>query len=278
MNKHYFLLFPFLISVTAALQAQSLGQHQTILKADAVHANSQQAFRVISDRVEQSGAADMPVRRGFSIGPRLGLTFATEKLEPDAREGVDVRYRTGFVAGLVANYSVSNVFSLQPELLYIEKGVDVHLDVHETTPKGYYEIKGKNWLEKHYIELPVLAKLNFRIGSLGYFLTVGPSLGYWISGREYFNMREAVNDGNGTMTIIKKQNSKIEIEKEDKRLEPSANIGMGLGFGALCLDARYGIGLRRTNSEDEPEAAKNRVLSISLAYLFRAPVKGKEWP
>lgn len=252
---------------TAALQAQSLGEQRAILQDDALYASVK--HKRTSDRARQSEAANGPARRAFSIGPRLGLTFATEKLEPDAKEGVDVRYRTGFVAGLVVNYSVNKTFSLQPELLYVEKGVDVHLDVHETTPTGYYEIKGKSWLEKHYIELPVLAKFSYRVGSLNYFLTAGPSIGYWINGREYFNMRETLNDDNGTMTFTKKENRKIDIEKEDKRLEPSANIGIGLGFRDLCLDARYGIGLRRTNSEDEPEATKNRVLSFSLAYLFR---------
>src|SRR5688572_25872910 len=92
--------------------------------------------------------------QAVSIGPRLGINFSTlAYTDGDERYITHINeYKTslnGIHSGLAAKFAVSDVFSVQPELLFSQKGIKIKNDDYETSTT------------MNYIEVPVLAKLSF---------------------------------------------------------------------------------------------------------------------
>ncbi|WP_162055987.1 porin family protein [Pontibacter pamirensis] len=187
-----------------------------------------------------------------SVGPRLGATFSTMNYSGEDAEDYNeaVKSVAGMQIGGVANIMINELFSIQPELLYVQKGLKMEED-------------GATYKQKlNYLEVPVLAKVSFGAEQLQGFVTAGPSVGYWLSGKERMEY-----DG-------EKESDDYEFGDEDNRTELGANFGVGVaykvGAGAVNFDVRYGFGLSSLyeTSEGDDSKVKNRVLGVSLAYLF----------
>jgi hypothetical protein len=195
----------------------------------------------------------------ISVGPRLGVNFATQKVSGSDEDFADewndqVKSNGGLQVGAVVNVMVNDLFSVQPELLFVQKGFKFEED--ELSIKGKY----------NYLEVPVLAKLSFGTGNVQGFVTAGPTLGYWMSGKDI-----AEFDGDSDESDVDFGDDEDGIEN---RAELGANIGVGLayklGTGALNFDVRYGAGFSSVyESEGDDDAKlKNSGVSISVAYLF----------
>lgn len=174
--------------------------------------------------------------QSISIGPRVGTTFAKV-----TSEDISSGNLTGLQVGAVLNYGIDDLFSVQPELLLVQKGGKIF---------GYKQTV-------NYAELPVLGKATFDVAQFQGFVTAGPTFGYAMGGKY---------KGDGESTDI-------EWEDEDNRFEMGASFGIGLGYkvgtGTLNLDIRYGLGITSLyeTEGDEPKS-RNSVVGISLAYLF----------
>ncbi|CAM3449503.1 porin family protein [Pontibacter korlensis] len=188
-----------------------------------------------------------------SIGPRVGATFAKLNLSGDDEFTDEVKdliqSKPGLQFGAVANVMVNDLFSVQPELLYVQKGYQIE--------EGGVSAKET----MNYLEVPVLAKISFGSGQVQGFVTAGPSVGYWLSAKNKYEY-----DG-------EEETEDYEFEDEDNRTEFGANFGVGLaykvGAGALNLDVRYGLGLSNLYDDSGDDSkVKNRVVGVSLAYLF----------
>lgn len=189
--------------------------------------------------------------QSVTIGPRVGATFAKVAMseEEDGFSNDDIDSNAGLQFGAVANFMINDMFSIQPELLYIQKGFKI----------GEDEFSAK--LRSNYIEVPVLAKVYFGTEQLRGFATGGPTIGYWASGKNTakFGGSEASED--------------YDFDDSDNRLELGASFGIGaaykVGQGELNLDVRYGLGFSSLYEAEDGEAkTRNRVLGVSLAYLF----------
>ncbi|EJF09024.1 MULTISPECIES: porin family protein [Pontibacter] len=197
------------------------------------------------------GMAFTSMAQSVSFGPRVGATFSKISLsDGDGNELEDeLKYTPGLQVGVVANFNVSELLSIQPELLFVQKGYKLgDSDTH---------IKGTS----NYIEVPVLAKITFGSEQVKGFVTGGPTVGYLASGK--MSMKY-----DGT-----KASDSYEFEDEDNRMELGASFGVGLGYnlgaGALNLDVRYGLGLTSLYEVESGESkSRNRVLGVSVAYLF----------
>ncbi|MBF8962898.1 PorT family protein [Pontibacter sp. FD36] len=197
------------------------------------------------------GMAFTSMAQSVSFGPRVGATFSKVSLsDGDGDELEDeLKYTPGLQVGVVANFNVSELLSIQPELLFIQKG-------YKFGDSDAY-LKGTS----NYIEVPVLAKITFGSEQVKGFVTGGPTVGYLASGK--MSMKY---DGN-------KGSDSYEFEDEDNRMELGASFGVGLGYnlgaGALNLDVRYGLGLTSLYEVESGESkSRNRVLGVSVAYLF----------
>ncbi len=184
--------------------------------------------------------------------PKGGVVFSDLKTNEAGVEG-----RTGYVAGLGLSLPVTNdnFFVIQPELLYIQKGANFSTNLNSTRIGDTYI---------NYLELPVLAKINFGGESFRAYVNGGPSIAYALFGR---------TQENGT---------KVDIEFGDNadvtfnnRIDFGVQFGGGIGFkagpGDLLLDLRYGLGLSnlfdQTIGGTDPEA-QNRVYALTLGYAI----------
>jgi hypothetical protein len=170
------------------------------------------------------------VRFGFKGGANLAnLTGDIE----------GVKMKTGFNAGAVAKISVSESFSVQPELVYSIQGA-----IEEET-----DIK----INMNYINIPIMFQYNIA----GFMLETGPQVGILASAK-------AKLDGETE-----------DIKELFKKTDFSWGIGIGyqMSGSGLGLNARYNIGLGKINDSEGDEKVKNSVIQVGLFYMLGRPSK-----
>ncbi|ULQ57916.1 PorT family protein [Flavihumibacter rivuli] len=168
------------------------------------------------------------------FGVKAGYNLADFK----GRTGDNPGMKSGFHAGGFVRIPVSGKFSIQPELLYSQQGVNDEVQVNEVT----YQQK----LKTNYLTLPVLFQYQ---SPLGINVSTGPQLGYLLS-------------------------SKLEANKgsmDYKDFLKSTDISWVLGAGyemrnGLGIGARYCWGLN--NVSDSYNDLRSRVLQVGLSYKF----------
>jgi hypothetical protein len=165
------------------------------------------------------------VRFGFKAGVNLA------NLTGDA----DGDMKIGFNAGAVAKISVSEAFSIQPELVF--------------SAQGTKEEDGDDDVKTNfgYINIPILAQYN----TGGFIIETGPQVGFLISKK------------------LKVGDESVDYPDDVvKGLDISWAIGAGYlmqsGFG---VNARFNLGLSNI-SEDEDFKVKNSVIQIGVFYLL----------
>lgn len=143
----------------------------------------------------------------------------------------------GINLGGIAEYSVSDKFSLQAELLFNQKAGTF------TVRNNSNVVLGSVVSKLGYIDIPILAKVY--LGNKFSF-EVGPQIGFNISKKTKFN--------------------DTEIDTEIKTLDTAIVGGFGFQFDqGLFIQARYAYGFSEIF---ENERYKNSVISLSLGYKF----------
>lgn len=170
--------------------------------------------------------AQLPI----SYGVKGGLNIATLN---DVR---NVDSKRGLIAGAFVNVSIPNrPLSLQPELLYTQKGV-------KASGSGL-----SSSIELTYIEVPLLFKFSFpKTGQLRTGVFIGPYLGFNINA-------EGTITGNGN-------SSGGSIDESIRNTDFGFVIGGGLGVKIFQLELRYGAGL--TKVFEDNSSGKNGVISL----------------
>ena len=114
-----------------------------------------------------------PVRVGVNIADLAGELSRSPGMES----------RTTFVAGIAARRSISEVFEIQPEVLYSQKGAKYSF----TTGPGPGGVPGQTYHvteELDYIDLPILLKIGLpKTPSVSPALLLGPSIGFFLTGK-----------------------------------------------------------------------------------------------
>jgi hypothetical protein len=170
-------------------------------------------------------------------GVLIGVNFADINFsDGDAPES---DYRTGLAAGFFLNLPLGGTFSLQPEVLYSQKGTK------------FEEAGGEASIELDYLDIPVLARV--ASGSSGFALFVGPSFGFKVRARakgEDFDGTELSED----------------IGDEVETLDVGLVLGAGFQTPRVFIDGRIQVGLSNVNKGEPEETLKNRVFSIMLGF------------
>jgi hypothetical protein len=194
-----------------------------------------------------------------SIVPKAGVTFSSisEHSVFSNRSSL-----TGFTAGVGLNYSLSgdNFLSVQPELLYTQKGFAAEGSFLVANFTGDYRL--------NYLELPLMVNVGFGSETFTFHLNAGPSIGYLLDGR--IKGRGSILGFLGT-----NYNEKINFtdepsltrinDVEANRVEFGMNFGGGLGFNfgnnsTIFIDGRYNLGFTEF---DRNQNAKNRVIALT---------------
>ncbi|MDB5234566.1 MAG: hypothetical protein JWR44_1559 [Hymenobacter sp.] len=169
------------------------------------------------------------------FGIKAGVNYSTF-----SGDGVEnAKYKFGAVGGLAANFGFSESLSLQTELLYSQKGVD---------------LKDSDFNFKlNYIELPIMFRYTLSDGK-GPFLQAGPQVGYLA--------KVKVSDGDG---------NSIDFDNDSYQklaLGYVAAVGYQLESG-LSIEGRFNGDINSVGKDsDANDQQRNRVFSLQLGYMF----------
>jgi len=193
-----------------------------------------------------SAAFSQTVSFGIKVG--LNLSELTHANQADYGSAL----LTGFNAGGIVDIGFAN-FSIQPGIFYSTKG---EKDTKEFTDLNQHYYPSK--FELDYVEIPVnfLYKAKFS-PAITLDFGGGPYIGYGVS--------ETLKVSYPPSIITNDYSNYHHYGYPN----PDYGINFLAGFtlkGNWLIDAGYSIGLRNLPS---PEAAHNRVLSLSVGYLLK---------
>ena len=178
------------------------------------------------------------------LGVKLGVNMGT--MNSDATGFNDYKKSLlGVNGGLVLEKKVVPFLSLQGEVLFSQKGLYNKYD------GGLYDKLIINTLE-----IPVSVKL--KVGPTPLFFLAGPYFGYAMNGKHKF--KNAAEE--------KSEDLNFDTYKL-KRIDYGINAGLGMKFGFIFIEGRYGLGLNDLNDDSsDKNYYKNSVFSVSIGAIL----------
>lgn len=148
-------------------------------------------------------------------GPRLGMSLATQSVGGLFQSTGNLLPAVTFGYGM--EFPLHPQFIIMPELLWLTKGAVVRNNAQLTRSRTAL----------HYLEMPLMVKVGTDAKPGGIFLTIGPSLGYYLSGRyrSWYN-------GEKTEDI------KYDLQDSDNRFQFSGAVGMGTDMKRTSFEVR----------------------------------------
>jgi len=174
-------------------------------------------------------------------GIRGGLNLAN--INGDDTDNLSTR--TGIFFGGFGEFGVTDMFAIQPEVLFSQQGAE-----YEDSEAGGEFFDGRFKLD--YLNVPVLAKVYV---ADGFFFEAGPQIGILLSAKDEYDSPFSGED---------------DIKDFIKSTDFSGNVGLGyqLDMG-LNFNARYNFGLSSFDDfEGIDENLKNGVISIGVGFRF----------
>lgn len=207
-----------------------------------------------------------------TIIPKAGITIsnlAANQFVGDMENHISSR--SGFVIGAAYNLSVGTVgkgiFSVQPEITFIQKGFKVDASGEFFGSESFYTINTKQEYKINYLEFPVLAKLAFGTDKIRFAVNAGPTIGFGLGGK--FKGTTHVTD-NADYNETTDAKGKIHFYDSDElnSVEFDHNVDFGIQGGVgiillnhLAFDVRYGTSLTNLNHNNK---SKNNVLQFTV--------------
>lgn len=196
----------------------------------------------------QTNAQEETVTKNLQIGAKAGINFAT--ITGDLSE---IKGRTSFHLGGMAEFPLSEKLSVQPELLFSSQGAK-------------YPDEGS--LILNYLNVPIMGKY-YVMDELS--LEAGPQFGYLLSAKAKYDESNGNDPLPNTEGVRSAQAAETEDVKDDVK-----SIDVGLVFGAgykmdngVNFGIRYNLGLVNGNNLDNSSGKfKNSVFQISVGYFF----------
>ena len=206
--------------------------------------------RANAEEPQRTGAV---VRAGVALGG--GLVDWVGKDANGSVPGLEAAARPGFSAGLFAAIDVSKLLalgiepihiSLQPELLYSDKGSKYVLD-------GEYRARNN----MTYLQASLLIRTEYAsAGRIAPYAVVGPELGFLHS----VEFEDRFGDTN-------------DATDDFKSIDFGFIAGLGAMYslppwGALGLELRADLGLVSIDGQGDGDEIRNAALTLLLAYLY----------
>jgi hypothetical protein len=199
-----------------------------------------------------------------SFGVKAGFNSASISSEGEASR------LSAWHAGGIADISLAENFSLQPQLLVSVKGSKTKgfsetIEVPGAEPIVYDFPSTKTSLT--YLEVPVNFLYKLEAGAGKVFFGAGPYVGFGLTGKVKVDA-EGAEDGD--IKFDGKKEAELEEGDEDghlKRLDAGANFLAGYELkNGLLFSVNYSLGL--TNIDPDGAKSKNGYIGISVGYLF----------
>jgi hypothetical protein len=186
------------------------------------------------------GVASAAQAQSVHFGLKAGASLTNV-----TKSGDDAANKFGFNGGVLANFAVNDMFSIQPEVLYSNKG-----------------FKAKNGsnnerLALNYIDVPVLAKI--ATGATGLFFELGPQVGFRTSAA-YKDSDNSISFNDAIKSVDFGYAAGLGFQTES-----GAMIGLRYngGFTNVAKDNGSFAGLPTTGGE-----GKNSAFQLYLGYMI----------
>jgi len=236
----------------------------------------------------------------FKITPKIGYTTSTRAVSKNFRDAIEkeggkIGYVSGFSFGAAFELGLGNTISLQPEILYSQKGAFAKINL--------FDIPIETTEKLNYLEVPVLVKASFGDeDGFRFFVYAGPYVGYALNGKgkvaitfesetqpgkfetitgDYkikFGEKPANSTNPASLLEDVQYYSKDDVNRLDIGAYAGAGISIPVGPGALSLEGRYGYGF--TDYQKDPsgirskENLKSQTRSISVFLGYAIPLGG----
>jgi hypothetical protein len=187
-----------------------------------------------------------------TLSPKFGIKGGLNLTNLYIDDVKDENMKAGFNAGLFAKLPVTRGFSIQPELLYSNKGAKVTYD--NLFGEGTYRFN------LHYIELPLLGVINV---AKNFNIHAGPYISY-LAGA---NVTE-VDKNEGTVEEV------AELDADNfHRIDYGVAGGFGIDVQNFTIGARYNYGLHEIGksgsvSGQATKNSKNSAINVYLGFAF----------
>jgi opacity protein-like surface antigen len=168
------------------------------------------------------------------FGIKGGMNFSTvggdDKSVNTPAGKLDPKTKAGFVGGISYRIGLIMGLSIQPEVLYVQKGAIYEANLSA----GNYFMNDKATFTNNYIDIPILAKYNLPIPLLSPYIEGGVEYGLLLSAKE---KEETTTNAPGQTSGSTETDTKDQFAKNDF----SIVIGIGVEFLMLDVNARYVI-------------------------------------
>jgi hypothetical protein len=199
-----------------------------------------------------SFAAEAQLRPGFRLGANYSNMVGRE-IPADV-----FKYRLSYHGGVILNFTMGDIFSIQPEILYSSKGYTYGAATH-TVPGTSVPVRRDGNVKFNYIDVPVM----FRTQAGALYFELGPQISYLI------NSKGELANNTGDPSPV----NRADFNAWDYGL--AAGVGLDV-FGAN-LGIRYNLGLnpiegnnRRLNTSD----LKHNVFMLTLGFMVPSGAGG----
>ena len=200
-----------------------------------------------------NSSSAVEIKGGLKIGASSAKLHGDDVEDLTDFLGEDQKSRIGLCAGGFITFNITEMFAIQPEVLYTMKGSKYEEEIFGETLKV--------WIKLDYLEIPVLVKIMVPTpGGVKPCLFAGPVLAMKLSGKVKFEYG----------ADSKEEDIEEDMKSTDFGLVIGAGVDIGFGapgMGKITLDIRYSLGLS-TISDFEDEDIKNGVFSLMVGFSF----------
>lgn len=186
------------------------------------------------------------IRFGVKAGTNLSNLYVSGN-----NQGINAdqyKARVSYHFGGMMEYSLSDIFAIEPELMYTNGGANLKKENSFGMSDGHITLNS--------VQLPVNLKASFGLGDKKIFVYGGPYLSYNMYGK-------AKGKING-----KAEDTEIFSKGSDmKRWDYGVGIGVGIEINKLVLSLNNQIGLADINGA-EGSKMKSGNISLSIGYFF----------
>jgi hypothetical protein len=179
-----------------------------------------------------------------SAGVKAGVNFARIDASDPAFD--DLGTKIGLAVGAFVELGVNDVFSVQPEVLFSQKGAKGTLMFDEAVDVTF---------TADYVEIPILMKFTFGSGRVRPFVFTGPV--------------PALNTGAKVRFEALGEAQEEDLSEDVKTADFGWAFGGGFKAGGFSVDARYTLGLTNFNEptfDDADDDIKNHAFSVLAGF------------
>ncbi len=186
----------------------------------------------------------MAQEKPMTFGVKGGVNIANLVFDPEPEEGMDNLMGMGL--GGTMSYMISPGFSIDTDLLYLQKGAK------ETVTVDGCDLTSK--VKLSYVSLIPMLRYTLQAQGFAPYFLIGPEVGFLMSAKV---------KGEGDCEGVE-GSAEVDIKDQTKSVDFGLNFGAGVqipaGNMALFFEARYALGLSNiedTSDEEEGTLAED---------------------